>query len=182
MRELVERAKAGDHGAFSELGRIWIDRLYAVAFLVLRDPDRARDATQDALFACWRDIRALRDPDRFEPWLRRILLNACYREAHRERARTVLEQSASWTRETDLDPQAAYADRDELERGFRRLTTEQRALIALHFYEGLPITEVAATLGVPVGTVKSRLHRATQELRASLATEARRPLTEGRPA
>jgi RNA polymerase sigma factor (sigma-70 family) len=183
MRELVERAMAGDHEAFSELGRLWVDRLYAIAFLVLRDYERAHDATQEALVASWRDIRGLRDPDRFEPWLRRILLHACYREARRERARYAVERRVSSLDQGEPDPGTAVANRDELERGFRRLAPEQRALITLHYYVGLPLQETADALGLPVGTVKSRLHRTTQELRASLATEARgSQLIEGRPA
>jgi RNA polymerase sigma-70 factor, ECF subfamily len=183
MRELVERAKAGDRDAFSELGRAWVDRLYAIACLILRDPERARDATQEALVAGWRDIRSLRDPDRFEPWLRRILVNACYREARRDRARLRVEQHVARLDVDGQDPAAALADRDELERGFRRLAPDQRALIALHFYLGLPLQETADSLGLPLGTVKSRLHRAVQELRAGLAAEARsQSLAEGRPA
>jgi len=182
MRELVERAKAGDHEAFTELGRLWVDRLYALACLILRDQERAHDATQEALVACWRDIRGLRDPDRFEAWLRRILLNACYREARRERARRVLERQVTALNLGELDPALALADRDELERGFRRLAPDQRALIALHFYVGLPLQETADALGLPLGTVKSRLHRTTRELRASLAAEARTYAIEGRPA
>ena len=181
MRELVERARAGDHEAFSELGRLWVDKLYAIACLVLRDTDRAHDATQEALVACWRDIRGLRDPDHFDSWLRRILLNACYREARRERTRHVIEGRVTSLGAGDPDAGSALADRDELERGFRRLAPDQRALIALHFYVGLPMQETADALGLPVGTVKSRLHRTTRELRANLASEARStPLIEGR--
>jgi len=183
MRELVERAKAGDHEAFTELGRLWVDRLYAIACVILRDPERAHDATQEALVACWRDIRGLRDPDRFDAWLRRILLNACYGEARRERARHVLEERTLRFDLGELDPGLALADRDELERGFKRLTPDQRALIALHYYVGLPLQETADALGIPVGTVKSRLHRTTLDLRASLAAEARTSgAIEGRPA
>ena len=183
MRELVERAKAGDHEAFSELGRLWVDRLYAIACVILRDSERASDATQEALVACWRDIRGLRDPDRFEAWLRRILLNACYREARRERARHVLERQVTSLDLGQIDPSLAIADRDELERGFRRLSPDQHALIALHFYVGLPLQDTADALGLPLGTVKSRLHRTLQELRANLAAEARGSrLPEGRPA
>ena len=94
MRELIERAKAGDHEAFSELGRLWVDRLYAIACLILRDPERAADATQEALIACWRDLRGLRDPDHFDSWIRRILVNACYREARRTQSRHRLEHRA----------------------------------------------------------------------------------------
>ena len=89
---VIERAKAGDHEAFSELGRLWVDRLYAIACLILRDPERATDATQEALIACWRDLRGLRDPDLFGSWIRRILVNACYREARRTQSRQRLER------------------------------------------------------------------------------------------
>ena len=181
MRELVERAKAGDRDAFSELGRVWVDRLYAIACLILRDPDRAHDATQEALVAAWRDIRGLRDPDRFEWWLRRILLNACYREARQERARHRIEQHVYEHDISDPDPGVALADRDELERGFRRLAPDQRALLVLHFYLGLPLQDTADAMGLPIGTVKSRLHRTTRDLRAGLAADARDPrLIEGR--
>jgi RNA polymerase sigma factor (sigma-70 family) len=183
MRELINRAKAGDHEAFTELGRLWVDRLYAIACVILRDPERASDATQEALVASWRDIRGLRDPDRFEPWLRRILVNACYREARRSRTRRTLERQVTSLDIGEPNPETAFADRDELERGFRLLAPEQRAIIALHFYVGLPLQDTADALGLPLGTVKSRLHRTVQELRANLAAEARGPrLPEGRPA
>jgi RNA polymerase sigma-70 factor (ECF subfamily) len=184
MRDLVERARAGDREAFSELGRLWVDRLYAIAQLILRDPERAEDATQEALVDCWRDLRALRDPDQFESWLRRILVRACYREARRERAQHRIVQKLNVLDRAmpDLGP-GSLADRDELERGFRLLEPEQRALIVMHFYLGQPLAETAAVLGVPVGTVKSRLSRATVALRASLDAQARSaPLAQGRPA
>lgn len=184
MRDLVERARAGDREAFSELGRLWVDRLYAIAQLILRDPERAADATQEALVACWRDLRGLRDPDQFESWLRRILVRACYREARRERAQHRIVQKVNVLDRRAPDPgPGAVADRDELERGFRLLDPEQRALIVMHFYLGQPLAETAAVLGVPVGTVKSRLNRATVALRASLDAQARATrLVEGRPA
>ena len=175
MRELIERAKAGDHEAFSELGRLWVDRLYAIACLILRDPERATDATQEALIACWRDLRGLRDPDLFGSWIRRILVNACYREARRTHSRQRLERRVVFLDIGDPDPAAALADRDELERAFLLLAPDQRALIALHYYVGLPLQETADALGLPIGTVKSRLHRTVQELRANLAAEARTP-------
>ena len=85
-RDLVERAMAGDREAFTELTRLSIGKLYAIARLILRDNERAEDATQEALVAAWRQLSALRDPDRFEAWLRRLLVRACYREADRESA------------------------------------------------------------------------------------------------
>jgi RNA polymerase sigma-70 factor (ECF subfamily) len=184
MRDLIERAKAGDREAFSELARLWVDKLYAIAFLILRDPERAGDATQEALVACWRDIRGLRDPDHFDSWIRRVLVRSCYREARRARVRRRMElQVAPLDLAESPDPALALADRDQLERCFRFLDPEQRALIALHFYAGLSLQETAGALGLPVGTVKSRLHRTTQALRASLDAEARKPrLIEGRSA
>jgi RNA polymerase sigma-70 factor (ECF subfamily) len=182
LRDLVERAQAGDREAFSELGRLWVDRLYAIAQLILRDPDRAADATQEALVACWRDLRGLRDPDQFEPWIRRILVRACYREARRERAQHRIVQRVTELERAPIDPgPISVVDRDELERGFVDLSAEQRALLVMHFYLGLPVGQTAAVLGVPVGTVKSRLNRATAALRATLDAQARSgALAEGR--
>ena len=182
-RRLVERAMAGDHDAFSELARVSIGRLYAIARLILRDQGRAEDATQEALVAAWRDLSALRDPDRFEAWLHRLLVRACYREARRARSRPTIDIEVRVLEPVVLDDSLNLADRDELERGFRRLDPDQRAVIVLHFYAGLPLTQVADVLGSPVGTVKSRLHRAIRTLRAALEADARSSiLNEGRPA
>src|SRR6188508_1532532 len=139
QRDLVQRAMAGDHEAFSELARRSIDRLYAVARLILRDPERAEDATQEALVAAWRDLSALRDPDRFEAWLRQLLVRACYREARREQARTRREAKVASLDGSDPDPAIGLALRDQLERGFARLDPEQRALVVVHFYLDLPL-------------------------------------------
>jgi RNA polymerase sigma-70 factor (ECF subfamily) len=170
---------AGDLEAFTELVRLSIDRLYAVARLILRDTEKAEDATQEALVAAWRDIAGLRDPDRFEPWLRRLLIHACYHEARRGHRRQHYEGQLKPLDQGARDPAVASADRDELERGFSRLAPEQRALLVLTYYLGLPIQETALALGVPVGTVKSRLHRTTQQMRAALEADARLPLSEG---
>lgn len=176
-RDLVERAIAGDHDAFSELARVSIGRLYAIATLILRDPVRAEDATQEALVAAWRDLSALRDPDRFEAWLHRLLVRTCYREAARGRRRWTVESevrgSAPADATTEADPATDLANRDQLERGFRRLDADQRTVIVLHYYLGFTLDEAADTLGVPPGTVRSRLHRATRALRAALEADAR---------
>ncbi len=182
-RELVTRAMAGDREAFSELVRRSVDRLYAVARLILRDPVAAEDATQEALVAAWRDLSALRDPDRFEAWLHRVLVRTCYREARRIRdARRAevreLELSASRARSVP-DAGIGLADRESLERGFRKLTTDERTLLVLHYYLGYSISEVADTLGVPAGTAKSRLHRAAAAMRSALDADARTPQLSG---
>lgn len=180
QRDLVERAMAGDHDAFSELARVSIGRLYAVARLILRDPHRAEDATQEALVVAWRDLSALRDPDRFDAWLRRLLVRVCYREADRGRRRWAIETEIREAPTVGADPALELAHRDELERGFRRLDLDQRTVIVLHYYLGLSLDEAAETLGVPPGTVRSRLHRATRVLRAALDADARPATTNER--
>ena len=172
-RHLVEQAMAGDHDAFAELARARIGRLYAIAVLILRDPGRAEDATQEALVAAWRDLSALRDPDRFDAWLRRLLVRACYRESNLARRNPTIDVHVPSIEPTVTDGSIAMADRDEIERGFRRLDPDQRVVIVLHYYVGLPVPEVADALGIPVGTAKSRLHRATRALRSALDAEAR---------
>jgi len=173
-RDLVERAMSGDHDAFSQLARASIGRLYGIAQLIVRDPDRASDATQEALVAAWRDLSALRDADRFEAWLHRLLIRACHREARMDRRRRAVE-----VHELPLDDTAgrdelpALHDRDQLERAFRRLGVEERAVIVLHHLEGFPLSEIAGILGIPIGTAKSRLHRGIRTMRATLDADAR---------
>ncbi len=180
-RVLVERAMAGDHEAFSELTRLSIAKLYAIARLILRDDERAEDATQEALVAAWRWSSTLRDPDRFDAWLRRLLVHACYREAAQSKRRMHMGSSVQPIAVVTPDPGIATADRDELGRGFERLSPEQRALVVLHYYLGLPLQETADVVGLPIGTVKSRLFRAIQQMRAALDADARLPVLEGKP-
>jgi RNA polymerase sigma-70 factor (ECF subfamily) len=181
--ELVERAMGGDQGAFSELVRRHVGRMYGAARLILRDDERAEDATQEALVAAWRDLSALRDPDLFEAWLHRLLVRACYREARRERRHGLIAARVEMIDPVEMDRSGSLADRDQLEAGFRRLDTDQRTLIVLTYYLGLEPLEAARALGLPHGTVKSRLHRARQALRAALEEDDRSPrLVEGRTA
>ncbi len=140
----------------------------------------APDGSDRRLIVAWRDIKGLRDPDRFEPWLRRLLVNACYREARSIRRRWAVEGQVRPLAGTFADPALAAADHDELTRAFDELGTEQRTLLVLHYHLGLPMHETALALGLPIGTVKSRLHRTTQQLRASLDAHARLPLREER--
>ena len=175
-RDLVERAMAGDREAFTELTRRSIGRLYAVATLILRDSELAEDATQEALVAAWRQLSALRDPDRFDAWIRRLLVRACYREAARHQQQRRIVAQIRPTEVGLADPATELADRDQLEPAFSRLAPEQRALIVLHYYLGLPMHETAEILGLPIGTVKSRLFRTTQQMRATIEADARLPL------
>ena len=171
--ELVERARRGDHDAFAALAGAAIFRLDAAARLILRDPDQAKDAVQETLVRAWRDLPTLRSPDRFDAWLHRLLVRACIDEARRlRRHRFDVELTPIHTTATD-DHASSMADRDQLERGFRRREPEARALIVLHHYLDLPLPEVATALRIPLGTAKSRLHRALQSMRAALDADAR---------
>ena len=172
--DLVQRAKAGDHDAFAALAAAAIARLHRTARLILRDDERADDAVQDALLQAWLDIRALRDPDRFDAWLNRVLVRSCYREADRHRRRRSLEVPVD-----SIDPAGdpgdgrAIAARDQVDRAFRRLTPDQRAVLVVHHYLGLRDAEAAESLGIPQGTFKSRLSRATGALRAAIEADDR---------
>ena len=182
-RDLVERAMNGDHGAFSELARRSVGRLLVIARLILHDEPSAEDATQEALVSAWRHIRALRDPDRFDAWLHRLLVNACNREARRAGSRRRREVSGLEVERPLPDDTARVLDRDQLDRGFRRLDVDHRAVVVLYYYLGLRPEEAAELLGWPPGTVRSRLQRAIQQMRAELDAAARTDgLGEGRPA
>src|SRR5262245_44769295 len=173
QRELVERARRGDHDAFAVLAGAAIPRLDALARLILRDPERGKDAVQEALLRAWRDLPTLRDPEKFDAWLRRLLVHACMDEARRRRRHTLEVELTPIDHPTIRDSAITVDERDALERGFRRLDPEQRALIVLHHYLDLSLPEVAETLRLPLGTAKSRLHRALSALRASLDADAR---------
>ena len=184
QRDLVERARTGDHDAFSELAGAAISRLDAAAWLILRDPEQAKDAVQNTLVRAWRDLPTLRDPDLFDAWVHRMLVNACIDEVRRLRRHRVDVELTALHVPAIAGIESSIADRDQLERGFLRLEPDARALIVLHHYLDLPLPEVATTLGIPLGTAKSRLHRAIKVMRAALDADARiRPeAREGRPA
>lgn len=178
--DLVIRARSGDHGAFSEIVGSIARRFHGVAYAILRDASLAEDAAQAAMVNVWRDLPRLRDPDRFEAWSHRILLNACYGEGRRARWRGV---------ELNQDPPAAIrapdafqtvVERDRLERGFARLSVDQRAVLVAHYFLDLPSDEGADALDIPVGTYKSRLHRATEAMRSLLEADDRNPTAQPR--
>jgi RNA polymerase sigma-70 factor (ECF subfamily) len=179
-RDLVEQARRGDREAFAVLVHQVSDQLYAVAQRILRDHGLAEDALQNALVLAWRRIPHLREPDRFEAWIHRILVNACYDESQRARPWVASVRILPVDGPSTPDGSAALADRDELERAFRRLPVDQRAVFVLHHYLGLPLVEVAEILDIPAGTARSRLHYATRGLRDFLVAESEPAVQGGR--
>ncbi|MGH2455243.1 MAG: RNA polymerase sigma factor [Candidatus Limnocylindria bacterium] len=171
--DLVVRAQNGDEGAFASLAVAVGDRLHAMAHRILRDIDLAEDATQQALLNVWRDLPQLRDPARFDAWSYRLLVRACYAEARRTRRSAPNLHLLPADAPMAGDGLSSVVDRDQLERGFRRLSIDHRAVVVLHHYLDLPLEAVAETLGVPLGTVRSRLHYAMRGLRAALDADAR---------
>ena len=172
-REVVERAQRGDHDAFATLVGATVARSDAIARLILRDPERAKDAIQESYVRAWRDLPTLRDSERFEAWLRRLVVHACLNEARRAKRRPLEVELLPIDQPIMTDTAASLADRDEIERGFRRLAPEQRAVIVLHYYLGHPLPEVAELMNVPLGTAKSRLHRAIRSLRGAVDADSR---------
>jgi RNA polymerase sigma-70 factor (ECF subfamily) len=183
LRALVDRARQGDEDAFAALAGAVGDRCMAIAYRILRDVDLAEDAVQTALVSAWRELPALRDPDRFEPWLHRMLVRACYAEARRGRRWAANLHVLAVDGGVAADDYLGVNDRDQLERGFRKLPPDQRAVLVFHHVLGLSLPEVADHLGIPVGTAKSRLHYASAALRAALEADDRTPtLSQERPA
>ena len=172
-RELVIAAQHGDQVAFVDLLRGRLDRLFAIARRILRDVDRAEDALQDALVIAWRDLPDLRDPDRFDAWIHRILTNVCIAQATRERRRLAQVRLLPLDAPRSPDDMLGVADRDQLDRAFRRLVPEERAILVLRHYIGYEPSEIADMLGQPAGTVRSRLHHAHRAMRAAIEADDR---------
>lgn len=166
--DLVERAMRGDRDAFTSIAAASVDRCYALAYRILRDPHRAQDASQQALLGAWRDLPTLRDAERFDAWLHRLVVHACYVEARGDKRWNARVRVLSTPAPVAPDIARAVAARDELEGAFRRLSPEQRAVVVLHHHLGYQLTEIAETLGIPAGTARSRLHHAIRLLRTAL--------------
>ena len=176
MRDLVIRAQQGDRDAFSEVLARSLGRLTAVARMILRDEYAAQDAVQDACIEAWRSLPGLRDPDRFEAWIRRLLVRACFKGSRRIKRLDAVEIRLTPDHEPDIAGAERDLDlRDQLDRGLARLTSEQRAVVVLVHYLDLPLAEAAQSLGIPLGTTKSRLNRATNALRAAIEADDREP-------
>jgi len=170
-RELVERARQGEHDAFTSLVDLHLARLDAAARLILRDPELARDAVQEALIRAWRDLPGLRDPDRFDAWLHRLLANACLDLIRRRKRRVIEVELTPIDSPLTHDVAGALADRQLLDQALTGLAPSHRAVVALHYLLGMPLPEVAASLRIPVGTAKSRLHYALAAMRLTVIAE-----------
>ena len=185
----TDAGRARRAGPSRRPGRIRVARVVAASTAATPSPTGScathtalRTRRQQALLGAWRDLPTLRDTDRFDAWLHRLVVHACYAEARGER-RHVARVRALPHRSTDLpDVARSVAARDDLDHAFRQLSPEQRAVVVLHHHLGYPLTEIAATLGIPVGTARSRLHYAVRQLRTaldandrSLATSQERP-------
>ncbi|MEP6638200.1 MAG: sigma-70 family RNA polymerase sigma factor, partial [Chloroflexota bacterium] len=171
QRELVGRAKRGDHDAFADLVDPALARLDAAARLIVRDPELARDAVQEALIHAWRDLPGLRDPERFDAWLYRLTVNACLDLVRRRRRRAIEVELTPIDAPVTADVSGILADRELVDAALRRLDPGHRAVVAMHYLLGMPLPEVAASLGIPVGTAKSRLHYALAAMRLSVTAE-----------
>src|SRR5262245_55686047 len=171
--DLVRQAQGGDDVAFERLAGASIDRLYAVALRITRDPTLAEDAVQQALVAAWRDLPSLREPERFEAWTYRLLVHACSRELRRRdpwRTRVVpLTDDLAIA----SAPEHVVVEREAVERAFARLRDDQRAVLVLHHYAGMSLAEIASVIGRPASTIRSRLQLGHAALRAVLEADDR---------
>jgi RNA polymerase sigma-70 factor (ECF subfamily) len=183
QREWVEAAQRGDHAAFAAIVSEVLDRSFATAVQILRDQALAEDAVQEAMIRAWRDLPSLRDPERFDAWLRRLVVHACFDEVRRARRRRRAESRAGPSATMVADAQLALVRRDSVERALAQLTPMHRAALVMRHVQDLSVPEVAETLGIPLGTAKSRLHHAERAVREAMAAEeatATHLLGEGR--
>ena len=171
QRDLVERAKRGDHDAFATLAGDAVARLDAAARLILRDPELARDGVQEGFIRAWRTLPALRDPDRFDAWLRRLVVHSCIDIMRRRRHRAIEVELTPIDGPAGVDFTSAVADRDLVDEALRHLDPEWRAVVVMHYFLGMPLPEVASMLGVPLGTAKSRLHRSLLAMRIAVGAD-----------
>lgn len=174
--DLIERARAGDPDAFGQLAAAEVKRLVVVARLIVRDRDLADDVVQETLVRCWRYLPSLRDIERFESWLNRIFMRAVADQAKRQRRPAEVSMDAMLVEPAVMDEVGAVNDRDQLDRGFRDLSIDHRAVVVLHQYLGMSMVEIGDLLGVPEGTAKSRYHYAMAALRAALDADSRAPV------
>jgi RNA polymerase sigma-70 factor (ECF subfamily) len=185
QRGLVVRARKGDHDAFTALVDLTVARLDSAARLILRDPELAHDAVQESLIRAWRDLPGLRDPDRFDAWLHRLMVHSCLDLSRRRRRRAVEVELEQIDMPSSSDFATGVADRELLGEALQRLDSQHRAVVVLHFYLGMPLSEVAGAMGIPLGTAQSRLYYAVASMRSTVIgppATGPAPLPGGTPA
>ena len=172
----MSSAQAEDREAFDRLAEAVYDRLYAVARRILRDDYDAEEAVQESLIHGWRDFRSLREPSRFEAWMYRVLINCCRDQGRRRHRMRVEVPDLALERSDPANHYARVVDADELERGFLELPLEHRVVLVVTHYLGMSAPEAAQILGIPTGTVYSRLHYGMRAMRAALSRAAEEPV------
>jgi RNA polymerase sigma factor (sigma-70 family) len=177
---LVECAQAGDRDAFEALLERWLEPSLRTAYAIIGDEADARDATQDAFLRAWRELRGLRNPERFDAWLNRILVNRCLTLRSNRRRATIREihlsdlpEPAEPATGDDLQGEGGLLMLDAVEHAMGRLSVSERTILVLHHLRHLPLTDIAAGLDIPVGTAKSRLFAARKALEQALEAELR---------
>jgi RNA polymerase sigma factor (sigma-70 family) len=172
--ELVVRAQRGDRAAFADMAVAVGDRLHATAYRMLRDTSLAEDASQQTLLKAWQELPKLRDPDRFEGWCYRLLVNVCHAEwRKRKRSLGDLQTPLPSQEPRAADEYGPIADRDLLDRGFAQLSMDHRIVVVLQYYHDMSIPQIARWLEIREGTAKSRLYHAMRSLRAALEAAER---------
>jgi RNA polymerase sigma-70 factor (ECF subfamily) len=174
QRDLVARASRGDHDAFAALVDGSVARLELAARLILRDSELARDAVQEAMVSAWRHLPGLRDPERFDAWLHRLTIRSCLDIGRRRRRRVIEVELTPIDDIHTADASTWLADRDLIDRALQQLDPDQRAVVVLRYYLQLTLPEAAEALGIPLGTAKSRLHRALASLRVDVQPDGPR--------
>lgn len=169
----VAVAVTDDAASFADLVAGQLDRSYRLATVILGSAMEAEDAVADAALAAWRARRSIREADRFEAWFGRIVVNGCRDRLRTRRRRPVVEMPAAELVDSRSGQAGDFRDgvhqRDALSRAFATLEPDERIVLVLRFWQDLPIDDIAGQIGVPSGTVKSRLHHATARLRAALS-------------
>jgi RNA polymerase sigma-70 factor (ECF subfamily) len=168
VRDLVHRARAGDEAAFRRLVELHHERVYCVARAVVLDPADAADVAQEAWIKAWRGLAGFRGESGFGTWLTRLALNAAVDHLRRRQARAALARALAGRPLVPRSALDAVDEREELQRALAGLAAAQRRLVALRHVLDLKVDEIALLLGVPAGTVKSRLHAAARALQAAL--------------
>ena len=181
---LVRSAARGDVDAFEALAATRLDRCYRLAWSIVHNDADAADVTQEAFVAAWRTLPRLREPGAFDGWLNRIVANAALTVIRRRTRRREVQSIPVAAAGDDVDTwdadqapnQAiesdAIVEREAMRRAFGRLRPKERAVLVLHHVDGRPVDEVARALGIPAGTVKSRLHAARRSLQAAMEAES----------